>query len=108
MATFEHTTVLLHEAIAALNVRPDGIYVDCTLGGGGHSREILQQLGPEGHLYSFDQDQSAYLTAHHVDTRSRGQHHQIVATKRRDHKLPRQRGQGPEHLVQSSSWQSYF
>lgn len=59
MATFEHTTVLLHEAIAALNVRPDGIYVDCTLGGGGHSREILQQLGPEGHLYSFDQDQTA-------------------------------------------------
>lgn len=50
MATFEHTTVLLHEAIAALNVRPDGIYVDCTLGGGGHSREILQQLGPEGHF----------------------------------------------------------
>ncbi|MCT3308193.1 16S rRNA (cytosine(1402)-N(4))-methyltransferase RsmH [Lactiplantibacillus pentosus] len=59
MATFEHTTVLLHEAIAALNVRPDGIYVDCTLGGGGHSREILQQLGPDGHLYSFDQDQTA-------------------------------------------------
>lgn len=59
MATFEHTTVLLHEAIAALNVRPDGIYVDCTLGGGGHSREILQQLGPTGHLYSFDQDQTA-------------------------------------------------
>ncbi|TBX41846.1 16S rRNA (cytosine(1402)-N(4))-methyltransferase RsmH [Lactiplantibacillus paraplantarum] len=59
MATFEHTTVLLHEAIAALNVRPDGVYVDCTLGGGGHSREILQQLGPDGHLFSFDQDQTA-------------------------------------------------
>ena len=59
MATFEHTTVLLHEAVAALNIQPDGVYVDCTLGGGGHSREILQQLGPNGHLFSFDQDQTA-------------------------------------------------
>ncbi|WP_082137336.1 16S rRNA (cytosine(1402)-N(4))-methyltransferase RsmH [Lactiplantibacillus herbarum] len=59
MATFEHTTVLLHEAVAALNIKPDGVYVDCTLGGGGHSREILQQLGPNGHLFSFDQDQTA-------------------------------------------------
>ena len=59
MAAFEHTTVLLHEAVAALNIQPDGVYVDCTLGGGGHSREILQQLGPNGHLFSFDQDQTA-------------------------------------------------
>jgi len=59
VATFEHTTVLLHEAIAALAIKPDGIYVDCTLGGGGHSREILKQLGPTGHLFSFDQDQTA-------------------------------------------------
>lgn len=59
MAAFEHTTVLLHEAVAALNIQPDGVYVDCTLGGGGHSREILQQLGPTGHLFSFDQDQTA-------------------------------------------------
>ena len=59
MATFEHTTVLLHEAIAALAIKPAGIYVDCTLGGGGHSREILKQLGPTGHLFSFDQDQTA-------------------------------------------------
>lgn len=59
MATFEHTTVLLHEAVAALDIKPDGIYVDCTLGGGGHSREILNQLGPTGHLFSFDQDQTA-------------------------------------------------
>ncbi|WP_130847766.1 16S rRNA (cytosine(1402)-N(4))-methyltransferase RsmH [Lactiplantibacillus mudanjiangensis] len=59
MAEFEHTTVLLHEAVAALAIKPDGIYVDCTLGGGGHSREILKQLGPEGHLFSFDQDQTA-------------------------------------------------
>ncbi len=59
MAEFEHTTVLLHEAVAALNIDPAGIYVDCTLGGGGHSREILKQLGPNGHLFSFDQDQTA-------------------------------------------------
>jgi len=59
VAAFEHTTVLLHEAVAALNIQPDGVYVDCTLGGGGHSREILQQLGPTGHLFSFDQDQTA-------------------------------------------------
>ncbi len=59
MAEFEHTTVLLHEAVAALKIDPAGIYVDCTLGGGGHSREILKQLGPTGHLFSFDQDQTA-------------------------------------------------
>ncbi|CAM3171822.1 16S rRNA (cytosine(1402)-N(4))-methyltransferase RsmH [Lactiplantibacillus plajomi] len=59
MAEFEHITVLLHEAVAALNIDPAGVYVDCTLGGGGHSREILTQLGPEGHLFSFDQDQTA-------------------------------------------------
>ncbi|MFC6296150.1 16S rRNA (cytosine(1402)-N(4))-methyltransferase RsmH [Lactiplantibacillus daoliensis] len=59
MAEFEHTTVLLHEAVAELAIKPAGIYVDCTLGGGGHSRRILEQLGPEGHLFSFDQDQTA-------------------------------------------------
>lgn len=59
MAEFEHTTVLLHEAVAALDIDPAGVYVDCTLGGGGHSREILKQLGPTGHLFSFDQDQTA-------------------------------------------------
>ncbi|AVK63262.1 16S rRNA (cytosine(1402)-N(4))-methyltransferase [Lactobacillus sp. CBA3606] len=59
MAEFEHTTVLLEEAVAALAIKPAGIYVDCTLGGGGHSRRILEQLGPTGHLFSFDQDQTA-------------------------------------------------
>ncbi|PWG00632.1 16S rRNA (cytosine(1402)-N(4))-methyltransferase RsmH [Levilactobacillus bambusae] len=58
MVEFNHTTVLLHEAVAGLNIKPDGLYVDCTLGGGGHSEEILKQLG-SGHLYSFDQDQTA-------------------------------------------------
>ncbi len=54
-----HVPVLLQESIDGLNVRPDGIYVDVTFGGGGHSREILRRLGPNGHLYSFDQDADA-------------------------------------------------
>ncbi len=54
-----HIPVLLRESIDGLNIRPDGIYVDVTFGGGGHSRAILEQLGPEGHLYAFDQDKDA-------------------------------------------------
>ncbi len=54
-----HVPVLLHESIDALDIRPDGIYVDVTFGGGGHSRELLSRLSPEGHLYSFDQDPDA-------------------------------------------------
>ena len=60
MTEFEHVTVLLNEAVDNLNIKTDGIYVDCTLGGGGHSRRILEQLGPNGHLYAFDQDQTAF------------------------------------------------
>ena len=52
---FNHVTVLLNEAVEGLNVKPDGIYVDCTLGGAGHSSLILKQL-TTGHLYCFDQD----------------------------------------------------
>jgi 16S rRNA (cytosine1402-N4)-methyltransferase len=54
-----HTPVLLQEAIQGLNIKPDGIYVDCTFGGGGHSRAILQQLNENGKLYVFDQDAAA-------------------------------------------------
>ncbi len=54
-----HVPVLLKESIDSLNIKPDGIYVDVTFGGGGHSREILSRLSPEGHLYSFDQDADA-------------------------------------------------
>ncbi len=54
-----HVPVLLQESIDGLNIRPDGIYVDVTFGGGGHSKEILRRLGPNGHLYSFDQDADA-------------------------------------------------
>lgn len=59
MAEFNHVTVLLNEAVAGLNIKPDGIYVDATLGGGGHSEQILKRLTDSGHLYAFDQDQTA-------------------------------------------------
>lgn len=54
-----HNPVLLHQCIDALNIQPDGIYVDLTFGGGGHSRAILEKLGPNGRLYGFDQDPDA-------------------------------------------------
>ena len=54
----EHITVLLNEAIEYLNIKDNGIYVDCTLGGAGHSSLILSKL-KSGHLYSFDQDDYA-------------------------------------------------
>lgn len=54
-----HVPVLLNEAVNALQIRADGVYVDCTFGGGGHSREILRHLGPKGKLIAFDQDPEA-------------------------------------------------
>ena len=54
-----HTPVLLKESVDGLEIKPGGVYVDVTFGGGGHSREILRRLGAEGHLYSFDQDEDA-------------------------------------------------
>ena len=59
MAEFKHITVLLNEAVDGLNIKPDGTYVDCTLGGGGHSGLILSKLSGNGKLYSFDQDITA-------------------------------------------------
>ena len=56
---FHHITVLLYETIDQLAVQPDGIYVDATLGGAGHSEYLLSKLGEKGHLYAFDQDQAA-------------------------------------------------
>ncbi|MFD1031070.1 16S rRNA (cytosine(1402)-N(4))-methyltransferase RsmH [Metaplanococcus flavidus] len=56
---FNHTTVLLHETVDGLNIRPDGIYVDCTLGGAGHSEYMVKQLSDDGHLFCFDQDETA-------------------------------------------------
>ena len=54
-----HVPVLLKESVDGLDIQPDGIYVDVTFGGGGHSKEILSRLGSKGHLYSFDQDADA-------------------------------------------------
>lgn len=59
MENVYHIPVLLQETVDGLNINPDGIYVDVTFGGGGHSREILSRLSPKGHLYSFDQDEDA-------------------------------------------------
>ena len=59
---FNHVTVLLNEAVEGLNIKPEGIYVDCTLGGAGHSCEILKRL-TTGHLYCFDQDDLAIKAA---------------------------------------------
>ena len=61
--SFNHVTVLLHEAVANLVTDPHGIYVDCTLGGAGHSRAILAGLEPEGRLIAFDQDPVAIANA---------------------------------------------
>ncbi len=58
-----HNPVLLHESVDGLNIKPNGIYVDVTFGGGGHSREILKRLGPEGKLFAFDQDEDALANA---------------------------------------------
>ena len=54
-----HNPVLLKESVDGLNIKADGIYVDVTFGGGGHSREILSRLGPKGKLFAFDQDEDA-------------------------------------------------
>jgi 16S rRNA (cytosine1402-N4)-methyltransferase len=60
---FEHTTVLLKETVDGLQVKQDGTYVDCTLGGAGHSSYLLSKLSKEGHLYAFDQDDVALANA---------------------------------------------
>ncbi|MBP3789777.1 MAG: 16S rRNA (cytosine(1402)-N(4))-methyltransferase RsmH [Prevotella sp.] len=54
-----HIPALLQGSVDGLNVKPDGVYIDVTFGGGGHSREILRRLGPEGRLFGFDQDADA-------------------------------------------------
>ena len=54
-----HIPALLEECMQGLNIKEDGVYVDVTFGGGGHSKEILNRLSDDGHLYSFDQDEDA-------------------------------------------------
>jgi len=61
-----HIPVLLAESVDGLDIKPNGTYVDVTLGGGGHSREILKRLNGTGHLYSFDQDEDAEKNWHEV------------------------------------------
>lgn len=58
-----HNPVLLNECIQGLNIKENGVYVDVTFGGGGHSREILKHLGPDGRLFGFDQDKDAQRNA---------------------------------------------
>ena len=58
-----HNPVLLHPTVDGLNIKPDGVYVDVTFGGGGHSKEILKRLGPNGKLFAFDQDEDALANA---------------------------------------------
>jgi 16S rRNA (cytosine1402-N4)-methyltransferase len=60
---FHHITVLKEEAVEGLHIKPDGIYVDCTLGGAGHSELIASKLGPQGRLIAFDQDDAALANA---------------------------------------------
>ena len=62
-----HVPVLLKEAVDGLDIKPGGIYVDLTFGGGGHSREILRRLAGTGHLYSFDQDEDAITNANAME-----------------------------------------
>lgn len=65
-----HNPVMLRECIEGLAIKADGIYVDITFGGGGHSKEILKHLGEKGKLYAFDQDDEARLNAEAIDSRS--------------------------------------
>lgn len=58
-----HNPVLLTETVDGLNIKPDGVYVDVTFGGGGHSKEIIRRLGPNGKLFAFDQDTDALANA---------------------------------------------
>ena len=60
---FKHTSVLLEETIKALDIKPDGIYLDGTIGGGGHAFEVCRRLGEKGHFYGIDQDEAAIKAA---------------------------------------------
>ena len=60
---FHHVSVLLDECIENLNIKPDGVYVDCTMGGAGHSKEIVKRLSDKGLFIGFDQDKNAIATA---------------------------------------------
>ena len=63
----DHIPVLLEEAITGLSIKKGGIYLDCTFGRGGHSKEILKNLGPNGRLISMDKDQAAIDSAQKIN-----------------------------------------
>ena len=65
----DHIPVLLEEAITGLSIKKGGIYLDCTFGRGGHSKEILKNLGPNGRLISMDKDQAAIDSAQKINDR---------------------------------------
>ncbi|MCA2018257.1 16S rRNA (cytosine(1402)-N(4))-methyltransferase RsmH [Vibrio tritonius] len=65
--SFQHISVLLHESIDGLAIKPDGTYIDGTFGRGGHSRTILSKLGPDGRLFSIDRDPQAIAEAQKID-----------------------------------------
>ncbi len=71
---FEHKSVLLNETIEGLNIKPDGIYVDGTLGGGGHAYEVCRRLGEKGSIIGIDQDEAAIEAAGPIK-RLRGESH---------------------------------
>lgn len=75
---FEHITVLLKETVDSLDIKKDGIYVDCTLGGGGHSEYLLSQLSSNGRLIAFDQDETAIR---HAKERLKKYEHQLTIVK---------------------------
>ena len=56
---FNHTPIMLNEILSGLNIKPDGIYIDCTIGGAGHSKEIVKRLSSNGRLIGIDKDQEA-------------------------------------------------
>ncbi|MGN9427701.1 16S rRNA (cytosine(1402)-N(4))-methyltransferase, partial [Enterococcus faecium] len=64
-----HIPVLFHETLEGMNIQPNGIYVDCTFGGGGHSKGILAKLGSLGKLIAFDQDADAQKNIPPQETR---------------------------------------
>ncbi|MGP1907390.1 16S rRNA (cytosine(1402)-N(4))-methyltransferase RsmH [Metabacillus sp. JX24] len=70
---FQHKTVLLHETVDGLNIKEDGVYVDCTLGGAGHSSYLLSKLSKKGHLFAFDQDDAALSHAEKLLESYKGQ-----------------------------------
>ncbi|MDD2457448.1 MAG: 16S rRNA (cytosine(1402)-N(4))-methyltransferase RsmH [Eubacteriales bacterium] len=108
---FSHLPVLFRQTLEQLAIVPDGCYIDCTLGGGGHSSAILERLGPKGHLYGFDKDTDALAAAGErlAEVQSKGTYHLVhtdfgnIAQAVRDHEIPLANGILADLGV--SSWQ---